>query len=358
MFYRDDWDKIKERHSAFWRQEIVDRCCISVTASKKGNMPSTLKKPTTPEEFLEWRTDGEIFLKGSLHSFENTYFAGDAFAKIMLDFGASGHAAYFKGAKYQVENTIWFFPTINDWEKDFPEFDPDSFLYKKTFEIAKYLVNESKGRYVVTATDGSGNADALAHLRGSENLLMDLFDEEEIVKKALSKIQAVWEDTNEKIHQIIKDNNDGGSSIGWLSTWAPGRHAQMQCDMSVMISPELYEKFIMPELYAQARWMDYSLYHFDGIEQLRHLDMLLSIKELSAIQWTSVAGQPSPVKFLPQLKKIQAAGKSLLINDVTLKDAEVLIENLSSKGLYLALKAASQEEADAIVKKAEKLTHE
>jgi hypothetical protein len=52
----------------------------------------------------------------------------------------------------------------------------------------------------------------------------------------------------------------------------------MQSDLSVMISPEMYEEFIIPELNQQLKWLEYSTYHFDGVEQIRHLDKLLQLE--------------------------------------------------------------------------------
>jgi hypothetical protein len=357
MDYKNNWEKSKERLKAFWNREVTDRCCVSVFAPKKGGAYSPFPMPRDYQERVKYWTDGEFVLKRYRDCFENTYYGGEATPQIFLNLGAAGHAGFFKNARYQFEDTLWFFPTINDYSKDILEFDPESFLYKKTIELAKYYANESKGSFLVSMPDIGGNADALAHLRGSENLLMDLVDEEDQVKAALKKIQEVWLKVNNEVYEIVKDNNEGGGAITWLNTWAPGKHAQMQCDMSVMISPKDYNNFIIPELKAQSEWMDYCLYHLDGMEQLRHLDSLLSLDKLDVIQWTSVEGQPSPLEFIPQLKKIQEAGKCLLIYTNT-REFEDLMEQLSSKGLYLLMDAPSEDEANEIIKRAEKLTHE
>ncbi len=357
MDYRDNWDKSRERLKGFWSGEIVDRCCISVFAPKKGSNYIPEKLPSNPADKQKYWTDGEWVLRRNRAQFENTYYAGEATPQIFLDLGAAGHAGYFRNIKWQYENTIWFFPSIHDWEKDRLEFDPDSFLYKKTLELAKYLTDESKGSFFVSMPDIAGNSDALAHLRGSQELLLDFYDEEDNVRASLQKIQEAWLKTAGEVHNIIKTNNDGGSCIGWLNTWAPGKHSQLQCDLGVMISPGTFNDMIMPELKAQCDWLDYPLYHFDGIEQIRHLDSLLSLEKLKAIQWTCVDGQPSPLEFIPVLKRIQEAGKSLLIW-IKPNELEPMLEQLSSKGLYLLLRAGSQEEADDMIKKAEKLTHE
>ena len=179
----------------------------------------------------------------------------------------------------------------------------------------------------------------------------------ERVQQALSKIQQVWLNAMQQMYEITSPNNEGGCTIGWLDTWSPGKHGQMQCDLSVMISPDMFHEFIMPELRSQTEWMDNALYHFDGVDQIKHLDALLSIEKLKMIQWTCVEGQPSPIEFIPILKKIQEAGKGLLIK-IKKEELEPLMEELSSKGLYLQLTASTEEEAKSIIRKVESLTHD
>ena len=36
MYYKDDWDIVKKRFEALWNGEVIDRCCIAVTAPRKG----------------------------------------------------------------------------------------------------------------------------------------------------------------------------------------------------------------------------------------------------------------------------------------------------------------------------------
>ena len=358
MDYKDNWEKSKARFSAFWSNELIDRCCISVISPAKGSTWQPEPLPDNPEDKLKYWTDGEWIVSRYKRYFENTYFGGDSFPHVWLNLGAAGIAGYFTKSRFQFENTVWYFPFIEYYDRDFPEFDPDGFLYRKTLELARYLVNESKGSFFVSMPDNSGNADALAHVRGSENVLMDMVTEPEEVHKAVNLIQKIRMETSERVFDIVRDNNEGGSTIGWLHTWGEGKHDQMQCDLSVMISPAMFREFVLPELETQANWLDHGLYHFDGLEQIRHLDMLLSIEKLAAIQWTCVAGQPSPLEFIPVLRRIQQAGKGLVMWVNNKKELESLLQNLSSKGLYLIVNADSEDEARDIVKLAEKLTHE
>ena len=237
-------------------------------------------------------------------------------------------------------------------------FDPEQLLHKKTMELADYFATVAHDRFFVSMPDTGGSIDCLAHLRGSENLLIDLIENRAWVQDSSRTILEVWRTTIEAVHQRFKGINDGGNSIGWLSTWAEGRHAQTQCDFSVMISARDFRELVVPEIKAQAGWMDHSLYHLDGREQIRHLDTLLQIEELHCIQWTCVEGQPPPTAFIPELRRIQQAGKRLLILNYNLKVIETLLQELSSAGLYLVTRASSRDEAEDIMKTAVRLTHD
>lgn len=361
MKYVQDWNSSAKRYEAYWNNELVDRCCVAVTAPKKERPP--LPEYTPAEALAHW-TDGEWLYDNWMAQFDNTYFAGDAFPNLWLNLGPSGHAAYCKDAKYQIMQqhngmncTAWYSPTIENWETDFPQFDENSLLYRKTIELAEYLSERSNGDFIVSMPDISGNMDALAHLRGSEELLMDMIDEPEEVLRAGDELQRIWEKTVHAVYEKVKKNNNGASSIGWMQIWAPGITAQMQADLSVMLNPEMFNDMCMPELKKQCDFLPYPLYHFDGQEQRRHLDSLLSLEKLRVIQWTSVVGQPSPIEYLPELQRIQKAGKGLYF---MLKPDEVrpIMEGLSSKGLHFAVNASTPEEADDIVDLVQRLTHE
>jgi hypothetical protein len=357
----EDWEAKRKRFEALWENEIIDRCCISVTVQKNRSwQPDPF--PDDPEERKLYWLDGERYLQRELRRINNTIFAGEAFPQIFANFGAAGHAAFFKGVKIEFADTVWMHPAngANPDEILEIEFDPDSIMLQKSYEVIKYLVTESGGRFFVSLPDISGNLDALAHIRGNDTFLLDMAWQKENIQIALEKIMHVWKKVITETYQMTKVNNQGGSTIGWLDTWAPGLHSQLQSDISVMISPAMYQAYVLPELRDQCTFLEYPLYHLDGKEQLRHLDLLLGLENLKMIQWTNVAGQPSPVNFIEEFQKIQSHGKGLLIRLNTAKEVEPLLIELSSKGLYLNLESPleSIEEAITLIKMVTKLTHD
>src|SRR5699024_2687337 len=112
--------------------------------------------PGTDEERMRYWTDPEQIIQRNRRLMENTYYAGEAFPCLFLDLGAGGHAGFFKGEKHYFGDSMWFFPSLQD--PDDLEFDENSFLYKKTLELARAFVEDSKGDYMVSMPDSTGNA--------------------------------------------------------------------------------------------------------------------------------------------------------------------------------------------------------
>ena len=356
---RENIDTIFKRMEALWQGEILDRCCISVTAPKDPLHPYHAQAPKTQEELRRWYLDGEWVLKRNLERIEKTYFAGDALPNIFPYVGTGGHAKYVcdpSKVEYSPE-TVWIHPSIEDYETFSFAFDPETNpVFQEELKLLSYLADEADGRYFVGMPDNCGSYDALAQLRGNEELLMDFITDPEPVKEAAHALMDILHVTNERFFAAIRENCKDGSVHSWMNLWAPGKIMQLQCDLSVMISNELYKEFIVDELETTSSRLDHAMYHLDGMEQIRHLDDILAVPDIHMIQWTQVAGQPAAEHFIPQLKKIQAGGKGIVLV-ISKNQVQPLLESLSPGGLNLVVTdAKSPDEADRIVALAERLS--
>lgn len=110
----------------------------------------------------------------------------------------------------------------------------------------------------------------------------------------------------------------------------------VQCDFSALISPAHFEEFCLPEIQRQCAMLDTSIYHLDGPDAIRHLDMILEIKDLDAVQWVAGAGKPGAKGWLPLLQRIQKAGKSVIVATPP-GDVQEILSVLSPKGLMLQI---------------------
>lgn len=113
----------------------------------------------------------------------------------------------------------------------------------------------------------------------------------------------------------------------------------MQCDFAAMISPSMFAEFVVPALRRQCRWLDHSLFHLDGPSCICHIDHLLAIAELDAVQWAPSVSQPGAgnSKWFNLYEQILSAG-----------EAKRTFDTFGSKGIYLSLNVTSEVEADDI----------
>ena len=355
MRFKEDIEIVKKRLYAFWDREIIDRALVSVIAPKeKGKNISMFHNSRDmtgePEELRKYWEDPETIYRNNMERLENTFLGGETLPIIFQNYGTSGHCNFYGAVPSYGNDTIWFDPVWDDLTEAENSYTEERL--KQHLEITRYLTERAGDSYFIGMPDSSGTLDALGHLYGTENVLMDMLAEPDAVKNAIRILNEGWIRTNEMFYQVTEKLNGGGAHA-WMHILAPGRVAHMQCDMSVMFSKDMYREFVVDELKQQMEWLEYPVYHFDGIEQEQHLDYILGLDRLKAIQWPHVAGQPSASHYLPVLKRMQSAGKALIIMAPP-DDVPILLENLSIKGLYIHTEADDVETAKEIIRYVEK----
>jgi hypothetical protein len=359
MLYKEDWDGVRRRFEALWQNEIVDRCCVAVKAPKKGLARRAVDgfvKPASHEELVRWHRDPEWVLERNIADFESTFHGGEALPVALPNWGDSGYALYCNYSCRYSPDTLWFFPTLHDWERDSPRFDPGGELLAEHRRFIAFLAEQGRGKFFVSTPDFLGNVDALINLRGVENTLLGMIDHPERFREEVRFMGGVVRTAAGSFFEIIRETDLGGSALPNFNTWSPGRHNLVQCDFSAMISPEMFERLVLPDLEETCRWLDCALYHIDGEEQVRHLDLILSVKSIRILQWTNVAGRPPVFHYLPVLRRIQQSGKGLLLF-CTADQVERLIGELSPRGLFLNVSPmASQEEAEDLIRQVARWT--
>jgi hypothetical protein len=124
-----------------------------------------------------------------------------------------------------------------------------------------------------------------------------------------------------------------------------------------MLSSELFNDIFIPPLIKVMRSVEHNLYHLDGPTAMQHLDTLLDIKELHAIEWVAGDGTPGQhmIKpWVPLLKKIQAAKKSFTYY---VHSDQVLpaLRELRGEGMCINTRAGSEDEARELLQAADRM---
>ena len=237
--YKDNWEETRRRYEAYWEKDYVDRCMLAMTIPRPGGAPVfPLRKPT-PEEYF---SDPQTIHEGMLNGCAQTEYLAEAIPSRIIEFGVAGQCQFFGCRPNYTPDTIWFEPVLD--EPDISKLQYSDTRFRALKDLTQGLVDRAGNDYFVGMNDNCGIIDALAHLRGTENLLMDMVEEPEFVHAARDRITDVWIRTQTEIFEMVKENNLGGSSHGWMHLWSPKRHLQLQCDYACMISPSMFEEFV------------------------------------------------------------------------------------------------------------------
>jgi hypothetical protein len=256
------------------------------------------------------------------------------------------------------ESTVWFGSTMehdeNPEQRGLLRFDPENRWWKVHEATLRECAELARGRYLVGCPDLVENIDILASLRDMTPLFMDMIDRPEWVGEKLREINEVYFEVYDRIYEIIR-LEDGSSAFEAYKLWGPGKTAKVQCDAATMFSPEMFRKFVVPRLRDQCAFLDYSMYHLDGNEQFRHLDALLEIDELDAIEWTPNAKLPlgGDPQWFDLYRRILDAGKSVQVYFVWADEIVPLLDAIGSEGVYILGLFKDRAEVDSVARRIE-----
>lgn len=129
----------------------------------------------------------------------------------------------------------------------------------------------------------------------------------------------------------------------WTTLTCQGKFYLPSNDFSIMVSRAMFEAFFLPAVIRECQYLDRALYHLDGPGALRHLDCLLAIPELEAIQFSPGDGKDGFAHWVEVYQRIQRAGKGLQVN-CRLEEVDQVIEALRPEGVYLVVQDVGIEE--------------
>ena len=338
----DGFDAIQEQFRHWWRREN-DHPLLYVPA----HWPKAAELPPPPADPRDNYLDSDTIFRRERARAELITFGGVCFPF----YSPFPPAASFYGARPTfTHQTIWHQPVLQG-EHPFARlaFDAHSSMWQDTVTMFTRLTELADGHFYVSLPSCYSPLDLLESLRGGTDLCMDLIERPEEVMAAQGVILNAWRrqyDTFYAIHQ----RHFEGSGASFLPLWAPGRSYALQCDLCCMISEDMFERFVVPEVEAQVQWVDYSLFHLDGPDAARHADRLLAIPGLHGIQWQKGVNGGKTLSWLPLLQKIQRAGKLIMV-DALPHEVEELCANLEPEGLFVGTAVETKEEADRLLRK-------
>lgn len=362
MLYKKNWEEAKIKWKNYWKRQNTGRPLMCVIAEKDEAKNLKYEAELRPRDMDDKYLNAERIVERFRYFCETHEFLAESFPNLSVDFGPGSMAAYLGCDIVFNEDTVWFEEFVEDWtEYKKLEFDHENVWLKKHIELF-HKVKELVGNdFYISIPDIMENIDVLASMRGAQSTIFDMIDEPEELKERINQIDDLYFKYYNQFYDISKDN-ENGSCYTIFQIWGPGKTAKLQCDFAAMMSPTLFRSFIQESLRKQAKQLDNILYHLDGPDAIKHMDTLMEIEEIDALQWTSGDYGPDGTfeEWYPIYDKAVVAGKGLWIKvysgelDEWIERLDKLVYRYGSNALFLYFSPMTMEQAQKLLDHAEK----
>lgn len=344
---KSNWDESRKNYIDWWNGSGM--VVTMWEACKKQGQPHFETAKLTPATSLEQRWfDAEWRSEQLHHEMATGSLLGDILPVANTQLGPGSLAAIL-GARLEArEDTIWI-RHKEDWDGTL-ELNPDNEWWKLHLDLLKACKSKSQGKYYIGCPDLMEGLDVMASIRGNDNVLLDMIMDPDGLEEQVRKVNEIYFEVFDKIYDIIREGDE--MAFCYFSIWAPGKCSKFQSDISVMISEDDFRRFVQPYLREQCQKIPYSLYHLDGVDAIRHLDAILEIPELKAVQWTPGYGQPQGGDkiWFDLYKRVKAAGKSVIPCWVKPDELKPLLDEVGPQGLNIEVDIQSEKEFEEVLK--------
>lgn len=321
-FSTDRMDEVYEAYRRWWLGEL-ERPLMRITLTDAYPAKPTGIPVLSQENCADFRYSAEEVIDALDRELSRQQYLGDAFPMVNFAAFGPGVLAAFCGAR--LDNTsgrVWFFPQEElELSQIHVRYDPDNRYAKRIKELYRAGLNKWNGAVLMSLPDLGGVMDVAATFRGSENLLMDLLDEPEEVLRLNQEIQTAWYEAYQDLLAVLKPQK---YNTNWSGLMSREPSYILQCDFCYMISNPMFREFVLDTLRRDTEHLPNAIYHLDGIGQLKHLDDVLSLKNLRAVQWVFGDGQPQAEHWMDVYRRIHAAGKQCMLAGLPQNNLEVI----------------------------------
>jgi hypothetical protein len=185
--------------------------------------------------------------------------------------------------------------------------------------------------------------DCTLGLRGTEQLCFDLIAHPEQLKRLIDTAFAEYQQVYRHFDDTLKAHEQ--LSVTWMNLPSFETFNVLACDFATNIGTEHFDEFCMPVIRREAQMFTHNVFHTDGPGVARHIDSILTLPNLAAVQWVQGYGADQPImQWVPLIRKIQQAGKSVIV-DLQLDEMEEFMAAVDPTGIMLWVPAQPKDQA-------------
>jgi hypothetical protein len=335
---KPDFSAAMNRIAAWFQQEIIDRPPVRFTAhnAQYNEAPELMGKSWL--SLKDRWFDAEYQVDLYLHSIQEMKFQAETFPVFFPNLGPEVYSAFYGSELSFQEVTSYSTPLVDNWKVvDDLALYLQNVYFRKIEELTEIALGKCDGQFLVGYTDLHPGVDCAAAWRDPQQFCLDLMLDPEQARKLINVASRDFQQVYDYFDQKLKSH--GQLSVTWMGIPSWGKLHIPSCDFSALISSHHFEEFCLPTIVNEVMRMTQNIFHLDGKGVAKHLDMILSIPEINAIQWVQGMGPDAPIlQWLPLIKKIQAAGKSVVV-DLQVEELEEFIARMEPHGLLLCIPA-------------------
>jgi hypothetical protein len=344
---KPDFETAMKRIYAWFEQALIDRPPVRFSAHNAEYTSSrALQGRSWPDIKSKWM-DAEFQLEYFMESIQGQTFLAETFPVFWPNLGPEIFSALYGGHLVFQEVTSYYEPSLRDWsEMDNLLLDKENPYWKKLEEMTFLALQQCPGKFLVGYSDLHGGVDCAAAWRDPQQFCMDLICSPQQAKALINKAAADFFTVYDHFDEILKSH--GQPSVTWMAIPTFGRMHIPSCDFASLISTEHFVEFCLPITVQEVQHTTHNVFHVDGKGVAKNLDYLLQIPEIQAFQYVQGVGDDQAImQWLPQLKKIQNAGKSLVI-DLQLTELEDFIAAMRPEGVLLCLAVEPESQPEVL----------
>jgi len=326
----------RERLRAFWYGKSIGRPAVAVCArnntyerQKWEGGPLTQKQCDLNPDWYAHAYRNDLFSK---------IYLGEAMPSVSVSYGSLlVLLAVLAGGDYEYDSySAWIKPLENVLDKPVPKFDPECDTVKKFENCFDRLAGIVEDNGFISPPVLLDPLTTLSMLHTPENLCISILEEPEKVKKWSYDATTLYIDCYEHFYRYLGELGYTDTTT-WLRAMSESRTEAVQCDFSVMLSPEMFREFVVPDVSRITAYMDRSTWHHDGEEQFKFIEMIAALPKMRAVQWVFYIKNEHPSKHIECFKRIKDLGLSLYAGVRSLDEAIYLTKALGPDGLMLDL---------------------
>ena len=348
--YKKNWAETKEHFEAWWAQKNEQPILILEPRTFYMNSQRTTVRDFAGNWRAKWADTANVIEQLDA-DYSAEPFIGDEFPFYSPYLGPGSLAAHMGAPVSFGKDTIWFEPCSDDIEQVSGDFTDPEHWWDWSLSAIEQAKRTLQGRMHVSIPDIEIGLDIISALISPTELLYALMDSPSEVHRLQKQVLEHWKRCIRALYDATKDE-DGFSSYTHFYIMGKGIVSTLQCDFGTMISPQMFEEFMLPYLREYAKFLDRNIYHLDGVDNVRNLDLILSVPEVQCIQWTPGAGKPDGGDpcWDEIYKKALDHGKNIYAL-MSADKVEPFLKRFGKRGVYVRTDVRSAAQAEELIER-------